>query len=55
MKGGILVDINESKISYKVIAPSDISDYYVTEQPSATQLLRGIYYEDGVSKSNLWF
>lgn len=54
MKGGILVDINESKISYKVIAPSDISDYYVTEQPSATQLLRGIYYEDGVTANQIY-
>ena len=48
------MDINESKISYKVIAPSDISDYYVTEQPSATQLLRGIYYEDGVTANQIY-
>lgn len=54
MKGGILVDINESKISYKVKAPSDISDYYVTEHPSATQLLRGIYYEDGVTANQIY-
>ena len=31
----------------------DISDYYVTEQPSATQLLRGIYYEDGITLTDI--
>lgn len=47
------MNTNEAKISYKVVAPNDITDYYVTDQPSATQLLRGIYYEEGITANQI--
>ena len=47
------MNTNEAKMSYKVVAPNDITDYCVTDQPSATQLLRGIYYEEGITADQI--